>query len=167
MIETVAGLTDLQIKFFTALGQILVAVAVGTIAWRQWRTAQQQAETARKKLRLDLFEHRIQTFDRIQELLEMNLSGHVSEKASQELWDLAGASGRVRWLFGPRIQQRFEEEVLGSLNAATRADQAVDRAQSLDELKVASKSRERANEELGKALRSVPDIFASSLTLLD
>lgn len=97
----------------------------------------------------------------------MNLSGYASEKTSQELWDLAGASGRIRWLFGPLIQQRFEKEVLGRLNAASKADQAVGRAQSVDELKVASKSRERANEELANALRSVPEIFASSLTLLD
>lgn len=62
-IETVAGLTDLQIRLFTALGQTLVPLAVGAIAaliaWRQWKTAEQQAKTARSRLRFDLYERRL------------------------------------------------------------------------------------------------------------
>lgn len=53
--ETVLGMTDLQIKLFTALGQLSVAGIVGYIAWQQWRTAQ-------KKLKADLFDKRFSAY---------------------------------------------------------------------------------------------------------
>ncbi|EKZ1925810.1 TPA: hypothetical protein ACOEOC_000939 [Stenotrophomonas maltophilia] len=167
MIETVLGMTDLQIKLFTALGQILVAAAVGMVALRQWRTAQQQAETARNKLRLDLFEKRVETFDRIRRLLEINFPGVPNEEVSRELWDLAGPSGKIRWLFGPHVQQRFNDVVLQKLHAADKASIAAMSATNLEELKQLNSVRDQAKEELSIALLAVSEIFADSLTLLD
>lgn len=167
MIETVLGMTDLQIRLFTAIGQILVAAAVGGIAWRQWRTAQQQAETARKKLRLDLFEERIKTFDRIQELLDRTLHNDPEAVASNELFDLAGPSGRIRWLFGPTVQKKFNG-VLEALNESSKARRnAAEQATSDSHQRELNAKEQSANEELQSALRGVSDIFADSLTLLE
>ncbi len=169
MVETVWGMTDLQIRLFTAVGQIFVAIAVGLIAFRQARIAQQQASTARKKLLLDLFERRIETFDRIQSLLDIVAQGYPNEvaRAYEELFDIAGKSGKIRWLFGPKIQKQFNDDVLLKFQASTTASEAVGKATSEDEHRQLIDARDRANEEMGAAWRRVSGIFASSLTLLD
>ncbi|KZE52985.1 hypothetical protein AVW14_09790 [Stenotrophomonas maltophilia] len=91
MVETVLGMTDLQIKLFTALGQIGVAVAVGYVAYRQWRTAQQQASTARNKLQLDLFDRRLAVYEAVRSVayrsitsdwranVELEMASHLAE----------------------------------------------------------------------------------------
>lgn len=61
--ETVLGMTDLQIKLFTALGQLSVAGIVGYIAWQQWRTA-------RKKLKADLFDKRFAAYRELTSAIE-------------------------------------------------------------------------------------------------
>lgn len=70
MVETVLWMTDLQIKALTALGQLGIASAVGYVAYRQWRTAQQQAVTAQKKLKADLFERRLKAFEALEATVE-------------------------------------------------------------------------------------------------
>ncbi|WP_282265572.1 hypothetical protein [Stenotrophomonas sp. PS02298] len=61
--ETVLGMTDLQIRLFTAMGQIAVAGIVGYIAWQQWRTAQ-------KKLKADLFDKRFAAYRELVDAVE-------------------------------------------------------------------------------------------------
>ncbi|MEB1528068.1 hypothetical protein [Xanthomonas sp. WHRI 7945] len=110
-IETVAGLTDLQIRFFTALGQTLVALAVGTIAaliaWRQWKTAEQQAKTARNKLRLDLYERRLAVF---KELNQAAIEALGHNGANKEL-NLLGPMAEARYLFGAEVHDFVSEKL--------------------------------------------------------
>lgn len=67
MVETFMGATDLQIRLLTAVGQLAMAGAVAYVAYRQWRTAEQQASTAQKKLKADLFDRRLTAFDQLQD----------------------------------------------------------------------------------------------------
>lgn len=164
MVETVLGLTDLQMKLITALGQILVASAVGVIAWRQWRTAQQQADTARKKLVLDLFDRRIELYEQLEELLselEQKTNPHLTYVQIYRL------TGKMRWAFGPVVMDQFERDVLPAFSEYLNADDAI-------QLAVSEEERTQARERLMDALAAVMAaweklraVFARSLTLLD
>lgn len=103
MIETVAGLTDLQIKLFTAIGQILVAGAVGVIAWRQWRTA-------RNKLKADLFDRRFKLFCSIESALDTALT---QGKRQAGIDDLEYLAREVKWVFGKGTEKKFRSRILG------------------------------------------------------
>ncbi|HIE5095155.1 hypothetical protein WG628_07680 [Stenotrophomonas maltophilia] len=164
MVETVLGMTDLQIKLFTAIGQMLVAGAVGLIAWRQWRTAQQQADTARKKLVLDLFDRRIVLFEQLEKLLtelEQKTNPHLTYVQIHYL------TGKMRWAFGPVLVDQFERDVLPAFSDYLNADDAIQRARSEEERTEARGHLLHAMEELPGAWSRLRKIFHSSLTLLD
>ncbi|HDS1390350.1 TPA: hypothetical protein ACG4N3_000564 [Stenotrophomonas maltophilia] len=93
MVETVLGLTDLQIRFFTAFGQTVVAVAVGMIAYRQWRTA-------RNKLKFDLFTRRLEAYNRVREATTRAIAADWREEADH---DVFLSLRDVRWLFGQSV----------------------------------------------------------------
>ncbi|HEL7888205.1 TPA: hypothetical protein UMI76_000359 [Stenotrophomonas maltophilia] len=93
MVETVLGLTDLQIRFFTAFGQTVVAVAVGMIAYRQWRTA-------RNKLKFDLFTRRLEAYNRVREATIRAIAADWREEADH---DVFLSLRDVRWLFGQSV----------------------------------------------------------------
>ncbi|WP_033834783.1 hypothetical protein [Stenotrophomonas maltophilia] len=93
MVETVLGLTDLQIRFFTAFGQTVVAVAVGMIAYRQWRTA-------RNKLKFDLFTRRLEAYNRVREATIQAIAADWREEADH---DVFLSLRDVRWLFGQSV----------------------------------------------------------------
>ncbi|QDY49794.1 hypothetical protein [Stenotrophomonas maltophilia] len=164
MVETVLGMTDLQIKLFTAIGQILVAAAVGLIAWRQWRTAQQQADTARKKLVLDLFDRRIVLFEQLEELLS-----ELEKKTNPHLTyiQIHYLTGKMGWAFGPVLVEQFEREVLPAFTDYLNADDAVQLARSEEEQTRAREGLLHAMEELPNAWSRLRRIFSNSLTLLD
>jgi len=164
MVETVLGMTELQIKLFTALGQILVAAAVGAIAWRQWRTAQQQAETARKKLVLDLFDRRIELYERLEELL-----GELERDKNPNLTFLRlhQLTSKMRWAFGPAIVRRLNRDVIPVFRRYLDADAALRRATPLGESPEARQRLIEAMSEVADAWEMLPEIFASSLTLRD
>lgn len=164
MVETVLGMTDLQIKLFTALGQILVAAAVGAIAWRQWRTAQQQAETARKKLVLDLFDRRIDLYERLEELL-----GELERDKNPNLTflKLHHLTSKMRWAFGPAIVRRLNRDVIPVFRQYLDADAAVRRTLPPEESLEARQRLIDAMSEVADAWKMLPEIFANSLTLRD
>ncbi|HEL3179392.1 TPA: hypothetical protein UME25_004692 [Stenotrophomonas maltophilia] len=93
MVETVLGLTDLQVRFFTAFGQTVVAVAVGMIAYRQWRTA-------RNKLKFDLFTRRLEAYNRVREATIRAIAADWREEADH---DVFLSLRDVRWLFGQSV----------------------------------------------------------------
>ncbi|HDX0792355.1 TPA: hypothetical protein RNS66_000976 [Stenotrophomonas maltophilia] len=66
MVETVWGMTDLQLRLFTAIGQLCLAGGVFYVALRQWLTAREQAATARKKLKADLFDKRMAALNEVE-----------------------------------------------------------------------------------------------------
>lgn len=116
MIETVAGLTDLQIRFITAIGQLVIAAAIGSltayVAWRQSKTAEQQAKTARNKLRLDLFQQRLDAYESIEKIVTEALS--ISSGKNKEL-ELIRPISEARWLFGPEVSDFIKKEIYDSL----------------------------------------------------
>ncbi|MDY0956253.1 hypothetical protein SOM22_16870 [Stenotrophomonas rhizophila] len=84
--ETVLGLTDLQIKFGTAAGQLALAAAVAYVAWQQWRTA-------RNKLKSDLFERRFKLVRALRYQVD-RVSAHTADaKGMFALPDLAREAG--------------------------------------------------------------------------
>ncbi len=125
MVETVAGLTDLQIKLFTAGGQILVAGAVGVIAWRQWRTA-------RNKLKADLFDRRFKLFRSIEGALDTALTQGKRQAGIEELEYLAR---EVKWVFGKGLEKKFRSRILGPF---TKLVDLTDELQALRELLAAA-----------------------------
>ncbi|MBN5074450.1 hypothetical protein JY427_02160 [Stenotrophomonas maltophilia] len=164
MVETVLGMTDLQIKLFTAIGQILVAAAVGSIAWRQWRTAQQQAETARKKLVLDLFDRRIGLYEHLEELLGELERGKNPNLTFLQVHQL---TAKMRWVFGPAIVRRLSRDVVPVFRQYLDADQAVRRTTDPEASLEARQRLIEAFEKVGDAWAMLPEIFANSLTLRD
>ncbi|CAM4281884.1 hypothetical protein CR156_06520 [Stenotrophomonas lactitubi] len=66
MVETVWGMTDLQLRLFTAIGQLSLAGGVFYVALRQWLTAREQAATAKKKLKADLFDKRMAALNEVE-----------------------------------------------------------------------------------------------------
>ncbi|HEL3770859.1 hypothetical protein I5U03_11955 [Stenotrophomonas maltophilia] len=114
MVETVLGMTDLQIRLFTAIGQILVAAAVGVIAWRQWRTAQQQAETARKKLIADLFDRRFKAYDKFVDHISNAFYGDKDEvkNAEKAVADAHALLHEIRWLFGEDVTTKLRKQII-------------------------------------------------------
>ncbi|HIE1099856.1 MULTISPECIES: hypothetical protein [Stenotrophomonas] len=162
MVETVLGMTELQIKLFTAIGQILVAAAVGLIAWRQWRTAHQQAETARNKLRLDLFERRIEAYNKLRGIVNRLIDGAGPEPA---FYELVALIDDMRWLFGMDVMKRVREDVLGVMSDFKEARLALEGPQF-----PSSSLVDLYNECVGEARVArdeLPEIFQDALTLLD
>ncbi len=162
MIETVAGLTDLQIKLFTAIGQILVAAAVGVIAWRQWRTAQQQAETARNKLRLDLFERRIEAYNKLRRIVDRLIDGAGPEPA---FYELVALIDDMRWLFGMEVMNRVREKVLGVMSDFKEARLALEGPEIPSSFVVALYNQCVGDARVARD--ELPEIFQDALTLLD
>ncbi|WP_353100641.1 hypothetical protein [Stenotrophomonas lactitubi] len=162
MVETVLGMTDLQIKLFTAIGQILVAAAVGLIAWRQWRTAQQQAKTARNKLRLDLFERRIEAYDKLKAIVDKLIDGAKDESSFYELLALID---EMQWLFGKDVMKPMREDVLPIMADFNEARLALEGPGGFVDHVV-----KLYNECIGKARvarNELPRIFKYALTLTD
>lgn len=112
MVETVMWMTDLQVRALTALGQVLVALAVGSvagyIAWKQSRIAEQQAKTARNKLRLDHFQRRVDLYETIDRLARAALSDTSGSHLDLEL---GARITEARWLFGPQISEFVSENI--------------------------------------------------------
>ncbi|RIA19052.1 hypothetical protein DFO63_4170 [Stenotrophomonas sp. AG209] len=168
MVETVLGMTDLQIKLFTATGQILVAVAVGIIAWRQWRTAQMQAETARNKLKFDLFTRRMEAYDRIRDATFRAISADWREDAEQQVFS---SLKDIRWLFGQSIYNFIWQEIYEPLIDLWDAKVTIAEPGALTNPEV-RKSRDAAvlrrrelRETLTKNLSRLEEMMASFLTL--
>lgn len=96
MVETVLGMTDLQIKLATAAGQLGLALMVFYVAWRQWRTA-------RNKLKADLFEKRFRVVSQLHRALAKVEGGYVADVTGiHDLQDLVRESG---FFFNRRIAQ--------------------------------------------------------------
>ncbi|MCD9087381.1 hypothetical protein [Stenotrophomonas sp. SY1] len=100
--ETVLGMTDLQIRLFTAIGQIAVAGIVGYIAFQQWRTA-------RKKLKADLFDRRFQAYRELVDVTKAAISNSTAETTKEKRSMSRGAveieriSMEMAWVFDRRI----------------------------------------------------------------
>lgn len=94
MIETVAGLTDLQIRAITALAQLALAAAVAYVAWQQWRTA-------RNKLKSDLFERRFKLVNSLRRCVQ---KVQIDRASATELLTLNEAAREAGFLFNKCVR---------------------------------------------------------------
>ncbi|HAY43868.1 MAG TPA: hypothetical protein DCY59_10130 [Micrococcaceae bacterium] len=111
--ETVLGMTDLQIRLFTAIGQIAVALIVGYIAYQQWKTA-------RKKLKADLFDRRLSSYReltaKVVAVLERENLEQEPEAQMQEVWEIERLGMEMSWTFSPAIGELVESVREGALD---------------------------------------------------
>ncbi|CCP16105.1 hypothetical protein [Stenotrophomonas maltophilia] len=163
MIETVAGLTELQIKFFTACAQTLVAIAVGGIAWRQWRTAVQQAETARNKLIADLFDRRYKIYSRFRELVQTAMVGRQKEM-DHALIEISMLKHEMRWVFGNEVVQKLDEQVISTLTPMALARTNMQSSEG-EQYRQHTADYRAARDRADASTRFIPKIFEDSLTL--
>ncbi|MBH1745214.1 hypothetical protein I5V28_05150 [Stenotrophomonas maltophilia] len=94
MVETVLGLTDLQIKLVTAAGQLALAAMVAYVAWQQWRTA-------RNKLKADLFDRRLALMKSLQACADKTYLDNLTDA---ELAALPGLAKEAGYLFGKPVR---------------------------------------------------------------
>ncbi len=87
------------IQIFQALLTPAIAVAVGVIAFLQWRTAHQ-------KVVLDLFDLRLAVYQKIRKAMAgINTSALVTDETTRLLLE---AESEARFLFGPEIVEYVE-----------------------------------------------------------
>ncbi|WP_440579825.1 hypothetical protein [Stenotrophomonas muris] len=96
MVETVLGMTDLQIKLVTAAGQLALAGMVAYVAWQQWRTA-------RNKLKADLFDRRLALMKALEALGEKTYLENLTDADLAALPALAKEFG---YLFGKSVSEK-------------------------------------------------------------
>jgi len=103
-------------KAVSAVGQLTLGLAVGYVAFRQWRTAQAQAETARRKLRADLFDRRFAAYRRIVDICDAiyDMPGTIEDhRFVLEKWmELERLSKEIGWIFDAEISRYAAEEVV-------------------------------------------------------
>lgn len=88
------------IQITTAFATPSIALMVGFIAYRQWRTAQD-------KIVLDLFEKRLAVYTNVRKAVGIvNTHGHPDEHADRMLLEAIDAS---QFLFGPDIREYLDE----------------------------------------------------------
>ncbi|CAQ45457.1 TPA: hypothetical protein ACKP89_000525 [Stenotrophomonas maltophilia] len=94
MVETVLGMTDLQIKLVAAAGQLALTATVAYVAWQQWRTA-------RNKLKADLFDRRFAAFEELRRTVSTfrNLQ-HMPEADA-----ILALAPTFQYLFGTPVSQ--------------------------------------------------------------
>lgn len=85
----------------TPVVALIAAAIASTIAWRQWKTAEAAKETARDKLKLDLFEGRLEVFNATVELFTAKLD---SIKAPPEYHNFYKAKSKAQFLFENDVQ---------------------------------------------------------------
>ena len=89
MVETVLGLTDLQMKAVTGFGQLALATTVAYIAFQQWRTA-------RHKLKLDMFDRRFAAHEELRRLA----TSFRGKRQMQDADAILALEPTFRYLFG-------------------------------------------------------------------
>ena len=168
LVDTDFKIADLLIKLLTGIGQLTVAFAVGYIAYRQWRTAQQQAETARNKLKHDLFDRRLKVYEALRESAQYAFNARPKENAEQRVADNLK---ELRWLFGKPVHDFVWEHIYLPLVDLWEANNAIhdsppprSDAQRKERREAAANSS-RIRKELHKNLGKLEEMMAEFLTL--
>ncbi|MFX1678042.1 hypothetical protein PV762_02315 [Mitsuaria sp. CC2] len=93
----------------TPVVAVIAAAIAATIQYRQWRTATASAETAKNKLKLDLFDKRFKAFNAAAKLIvKMQTEDVHSDKEVQKLiGELAGSE----FMFDEAIQTYIVDEL--------------------------------------------------------
>lgn len=162
MIETVAGLTDLQIRLFAALGQLAVACGVAIIALRQWRTAHDQAITARKKLKADLFDKRMAALSEIEDPLIEILKGNVNHALSIRI---QRGGRRFKYLFDARASAVANEIGQAAAELAIIAERMMREPFDVEGRQALAQRSHHLSKYLGEQLLALHDCCTAELTL--
>nr|WP_180166513.1 hypothetical protein [Stenotrophomonas sp. SbOxS2]NYT99357.1 hypothetical protein [Stenotrophomonas sp. SbOxS2] len=86
--------------YVTALTVPVLALVGATIAYRQWRTAQ-------NKLKLDLFDKRMHVYQAVRDALGY-IGSHGAIGSEQQIAYLSGIQA-AKWLFGPEVDMYLSE----------------------------------------------------------
>lgn len=94
---------------------VIAAVIAATIQYRQWRTAQASATTARNKLKLDLFDKRFTVFTAAAQLITLMNTEHVHDDAKilKMLSNFAGSE----FLFDDKVNDYLVDELIQHVQA--------------------------------------------------
>jgi len=161
--ETVLGMTDLQIKLFTAIAQVGMAAMVGYIAYQQW-------QTARKKLKADLFDRRfaayrdlVQQVHRLTDLQLIDMDA-VTNYGLTEYLEIDRIGREMAWLFQDATADLVRKEVTslartvsGQLINLTETQNSSERMQLGREI---MRNQERLATALGQVTKSVSPFLA-------
>lgn len=91
-----------------AVGQLCLGAGVAFVAYRQWRTAQSQAETARKKLRAELFDRKYAKYEELVSLATTVMHGRAPDSCTV---DIQRVRKEMSWLFGEEASNWVKQEV--------------------------------------------------------
>ncbi|HFT7412081.1 TPA: hypothetical protein ACOD9X_004580 [Stenotrophomonas maltophilia] len=153
MVETVFGMTDLQIKLFTACGQLAIGAGVGFVALRQWLTA-------RNKLKADLYDRRYKLYQELESEVDRAQNPITRQEGIDGLSILARD---VKWVFGEDVAISFRTDVLGPFTMVRDCHESLKRAKAAGmpqdeidrmnrELRIALELRKRTNQRLREIL---------------
>jgi hypothetical protein len=95
------------VSVLAALLTPAIAIVVGLIAWRQWRTA-------RERLKLDLFDRRLPIYEQTRDILARRLT--LGQLDSEEITKFAINTRVSRWLFNSAIADYLEGEIVRKLH---------------------------------------------------
>lgn len=161
-------IAGLLIKLLTGAGQIAVACAVGYIAYRQWRTAQQQAETARNTLKYDLFDRWLKVYDALRESAHYATTADWREEPEQKFFDNIK---ELRWLFGKPIYDFVWNNVYTPLVDLWEANTSIHQSQhplsdvEQEERRAAIANASRIRKQLHKDLAKLEEMMGEFLIL--
>jgi hypothetical protein len=111
----------------TPIVAVIAAAIAATIQYRQWKTANAAAQTAKNKLKLDLFERRFDVFTAASEVIEM-CSGEIDNTTKPPkdlLYRLSGAEFLFNQAIGDYLDGVLIDEVLEILELVKERDQAL------------------------------------------
>ena len=130
------GATTCQpLGILTALLTPLIAVIVGYIAYRQWRTAQ-------NRLKLDLFDRRLAIHSAARDLIATVTSyGRIENK---DIFAFLSGIQQARWLLNERIVQYLEKELWPRV---TKLQELMDTLDSPDQDRASNLRQQRELKE--------------------
>lgn len=111
MTEWIKAIDPQVLDFWKAAGTVLVAMVAAAIAgmiqYRQWRTAQDMRNIAHDKLRLDLFERRMEFYSAVYEIAHAVYEGG-EKTVTIDLNKMLEHRKLADWLFGKDIEGYLE-----------------------------------------------------------
>lgn len=141
---------------------VIAGIAV-LIAYSQQRIANTQAETARRKLKLDLFARRVIVYDAARTAIgEIGGSGRTNPDIERNF--LIGTAG-AKFLFEKDIVEFLDKRLWEQICSLGEAQAMTEGAPPSEERKKYALQALEVKTQLNKLLRDIDDIFYDSLSL--
>jgi hypothetical protein len=150
----------LWVEYVKALGAPIVALVAaliaGGIAYQQWRTA-------RNKLKLDLFEKRLQVYNACVAILcELHMPGPADSK---RLYELREEVASVAWLFDEKIRQYVQALWTRAFSAVTRDKVDFAALDNDQKIRLIGNHVKTIGSEYIAQIKELDDVFAPYLKL--